>query len=149
MDFLQPIVNKVVEIRKGNIKFFSGGIDYYLLKREELNLEESEVKKRNDSLIGITKKEQKRAEAEKRQAKYDATKNILPKIKELEKEIEHLEKEEKKLEQALADPKTYSEPQKAADLNKDFIKVKNELAECMNEWEELSAKLLEIESKFD
>ena len=35
VDFLTPIVNKVVEIRKGEIKSFADGIEYYLSKREE------------------------------------------------------------------------------------------------------------------
>jgi ATP-binding cassette, subfamily F, member 3 len=149
VDFLQPIVNKVVEIRKGKIKIFSGGIDYYLIKREEIKADEQEEKESIEKVNEITKKGQKRIEAEKRQAKYDATKNLLSQIKEVEKRIEDLEKEEQKLEQALVDPKTYSEPEKVADLNKDFINVKNELAEFMKEWEELSARLLEIESKFE
>ncbi|GAG96022.1 unnamed protein product, partial [marine sediment metagenome] len=33
VDFLLPIVSRVVEIRKGKIQTFSGGIDYYLQKR--------------------------------------------------------------------------------------------------------------------
>ena len=149
VDFLQPIVNKVVEIRKGKIKIFSGGIDYYLIKREEIKVDEQEEKRSIEKVNEMTKKEQKRIQAEKRQAKYDATKNLLSKIKEVEKKIEDLEKEEQKLEQALVDPKTYNEPEKAADLNKGFINVKNELAEFMKEWEELSAMLLEVESKFE
>ena len=149
VDFLQPIVNKVVEIRKGKIKIFSGGIDYYLIKREEIKVDEQEEKRSIEKVNEMTKKGQKRIQAGKRQAKYEATKNLLSKIKEVEKKIEDLEKEEQKLEQALVDPNTYNQPEKAVNLNKDFINVKNELAEFMKEWEELSARLSEIESKFE
>ena len=76
VDFLQPIVSKVIEIRKGEIQTFSGGIDYYLQKREELNINDAEEKIIVGSEPVTTKKEQKRIEAEKRQEKYDATKKF-------------------------------------------------------------------------
>jgi len=53
VDFLRPIVNKVIEIRKGEIKIFSGGIDYYLIKREESlrGTPEKTFEKKNETVI--------------------------------------------------------------------------------------------------
>ncbi len=34
IDFLRPIVTKVIDIRKGNLKTYYGGIDYFIEKRE-------------------------------------------------------------------------------------------------------------------
>ncbi|MGB5894904.1 MAG: ABC-F family ATP-binding cassette domain-containing protein, partial [Ignavibacteriaceae bacterium] len=87
VDFLQPIVSKVVEIRKGKIQNFSGGIDYYLHKREELNIKDREEKNVPGIESITTKKGQKRIEAEKRQAKYSATKDLISEIALLEKKI--------------------------------------------------------------
>ena len=113
VDFLQPIVSKVVEIRKGKIQPLAGGIDYYLHKREELNINDVEEKITKGSEPVTTKKEQKRIEAEKRQAKYSATKDLVSEIARLEKKIEELEEKERNLENTLAKPETYNNPKKA------------------------------------
>lgn len=149
VDFLQPIVNKVVEIRKGKVKTFIGGIDYYLSKRDEMDLNKAAEKKATVNLTSTTKKEQKRIEAEKRQAKYNATKNLISKIKDLENRIEYLEKEAERLGQVLAVPHTYSDNKIASELNKEFKSVKNELAGKIQEWEKLSSELIYIETQFD
>ncbi|MCH6574236.1 MAG: ABC-F family ATP-binding cassette domain-containing protein, partial [Bacteroidetes bacterium] len=149
VDFLLPIVSKVVEIRKGEIQTFSGGIDYYLHKREELNINDTEEKITKGSEPVTTKKEQKRIEAEKRQAKYNATKDLISEIALLEKKIEDLEEKEKKLEITLAKPETYNDPKKAFSSNKEFQIIKEELSGVTTKWEELSEELINIESQFD
>jgi ATP-binding cassette subfamily F protein 3 len=149
VDFLLPIVSKVVEIRKGEIQTFSGGIDYYLQKREELNIIDAE----EEITIGrepvTTKKEQKRIEAEKRQAKYDATKYLISEIELLEKKIEELEEKERKLETTLAKPETYNDPKKAFASNKEFQIIKEELSGVTTKWENLNEELLNIKSQFE
>jgi len=149
VDFLLPIVSKVVEIRKGKIQTFSGGIDYYLRKREELNINDTEVKITRGSEPVTTKKEQKRIEAEKRQAKYNATKDLLSEIALLEKKIEELEEKEKKLENTLAKPEIYNDPKKAFSSNKEFQIIKEELSGVTTKWEDLNEELINIESQFN
>ncbi len=86
IDFLKPLVNKVVEVKKGKIKEYPGGIEYYLQKREELieHGRENSKKEKTDK-ENFSRKDQKRIEAELRQKKYNATKEIADKIKDLEK----------------------------------------------------------------
>ena len=148
VDFLQPVVNKVVEIRKGHIKTFVGGIDYYLEKREEIRKNESEHKSAQTEKVN-SKKDQKRIEAEKRQAKYQAIKGIVDKIVKLEKEIENLEKKEKQLEGILADSKTYDDREKAKEMSNDFLRTKQKLNDSITKWEKLNIELKDIESQFD
>jgi ATP-binding cassette subfamily F protein 3 len=149
VDFLQPIVGKVVEIRKGKIQTFSGGIDYYLHKREELNIKNTEEKNVSGIESITTKKEHRRLEAEKRQAKYSATKDLISEIALLEKKIEELEEKEKKLEDTLAKPETYDDPKKSFSLNKEFKLIKEELSEVIVKWEKKSEELINIESQFE
>jgi ATP-binding cassette, subfamily F, member 3 len=149
VDFLQPIVDKVIEIRKGVIQSYSGGIDYYLQKREETNYKEIEKEKVNVDEVTTSKKELKRIEAEKRQAKYEATKDLISEIALLEKRIEELEEKEKHLEYNLTEPEIYNDPQKLLEVNKEFKKAKEELAEVMTNWERISEELLNIESQFE
>ncbi|MCH7965180.1 MAG: ABC-F family ATP-binding cassette domain-containing protein [Bacteroidetes bacterium] len=149
VDFLQPIVSKVVEIRKGEIQTFSGGIDYYMFKRKELNINDAEQKITIGNKSVTSKKEQKRIEAEKRQAKYNATKDLISEIALLEKKIEDLEEKEKKIEITLAKPETYNDPKKTFSSNEEFKIIKEELSGVTTKWEELSEALVNIESQFE
>jgi len=149
VDFLQPIVSKVVEIRKGEIQTFSGGIDYYLYKRKDLNINDAEQKITIGNKSVTSKKEQKRIEAEKRQAKYNATKDLISELALLEKKIEDLEEKEKKIEIILAKPETYNDPKKAFSSNEELKIIKEELSRVATKWEELSEALVNIESQFE
>jgi ATP-binding cassette subfamily F protein 3 len=149
VDFLQPIVSRVVEIRKGKIQIFSGGIDYYLHKREQLNINDKEEKNIPGIMSISNKKEQKRLDAEKRQAKFSATKELVSEIATLEKKIEVLEEKKGNLENSLANPETYNDPKKAFSLNKEFQTISEELSEVISEWENLNEELINIESQFE
>ena len=149
IDFLTPIVNKVVEIRKGEIKLFSDGIEYYLSKREELLQQQGEEKIQSGSNELISKKEQKRIDAEVRQKRYTATKHLIKEVKNVESKIESLEKKVKELELSLTNPEVYNNPLKARDLTMEFNSSKSELEKCITEWEKLSEQLNEAEKQFN
>ncbi|MFO7445373.1 MAG: ABC-F family ATP-binding cassette domain-containing protein [Ignavibacteriaceae bacterium] len=148
IDFLEPVANKVVEIRKGIVKIFPGGINYYLQKRDEESENKTETKSKtgNDELA--SRKDQKRIEAEQRQKRYTATKDIMKKINELEINISDLEKKAKGIEELLAISETYNDPEFARRKNLEFGKTKEELEKYISEWESLSEKLAEIEKQF-
>lgn len=148
IDFLEPVVNKVVEIRKGIIRNFEGGIEYYLRKRA-LITEDYLPKEMIPSNEQIPRKNQKRIEAELRQKKYTATKNLIEKISELEKKISELEEKEKRLEKELTLPATYSNPEKAREINFEFLESKKELEKVLAEWEKASIELNRIEQQFN
>jgi len=118
-------------------------------ERKELNINNAEQKITIRSESVTTKKEQKRIEAEKRQTKYNATKDLISEIALLEKKIEDLEEKEKKIEITLAKPETYNDPKKAFSSNKEFKIIKEELSGVTTKWEELSEELANIESQFD
>ncbi len=147
IDFLEPVVNKVAEIRKGHVKNYEGGIEYYLRKREEtagINRGSGQQKVNEQT----TRKNQKRIEAEQRQKKYDATNELIKKIEYLERNISELEEREKRLEKELTLPETYSNPETAREKNLEFQNSKTELERVMTEWEEASIELARIESQF-
>jgi ATP-binding cassette subfamily F protein 3 len=149
VDFLTPIVNKVVEIRKGEIKLFADGIEYYLSKREELLQQQGEEKSQPGSSESVSKKDKKRLEAELRQKKYSATKDLLKKVETVENEIEALEKKVKELELNLTLPEVYNNPATARDMTLEFGTSKNKLEKTISLWEKLSEELNEIEKQFD
>ena len=149
VDFLIPIVNKVVEIRKGEVKLFEGGIEYYLSKKQQLQNADLELPgNKNASTDIVSKKDQKRIDAEQRQKRYAATKHLIKKVTELENQIELLEKKEKKLEHDLTLPEIFSNPQKARETTFEFGETKKKLLEKIKDWEKISEELQEIEKQF-
>jgi ATP-binding cassette subfamily F protein 3 len=148
VDFLTPIVNKVVEIRKGQITIFQGGIEYYLDKKQHTEIEEvSETMKRSEDL-NTSRKDQKRTEAELRQKKYTATKDLIKQIDKLEKEIGIFEKRQRELEKILIDPRVYSNPNEAREKNLEYIQTKELLDKTIMDWEKLSEDLHNVEKQF-
>lgn len=149
IDFLRPIVSKVLDIRNGSMKIYPGDIDYYLSKRsfDYLSGTDNEIKLETQKFSN--KKDQKRYEAELRNNKHKATKDILKSITNLETMISNLETEQKELERRLSDPEIYSDPDLIKQTSVRFNEVKNEIDLALSEWEELNKKLLEIESRFN
>lgn len=148
IDFLKPLVDRVVDIRKGIIKNYPGDIDYYLSKRDELKVSENANGKKLFRDDTISRKELKRIEAEQRQKKYSATKDLLKKISESEKKITELENLTKQLESDLTMPAIYSNPELCKETTRKFNSAKAELEEILLNWEIMNEELLRIESKF-
>jgi ATP-binding cassette subfamily F protein 3 len=149
VEFLKPIVNRVVDIRAGRLKIYEGDIEYYLYKRnqetEQLSPSRKMTEKIEQQSETSSRKEQKRIEAEQRNKKYALTKDLKKKISDLEKKIAALEIKEKKLESLLLDPSIYGDHQKIMDLNGEYQKVKQSLKAKVKEWEQVSLSLEEIE----
>ena len=148
VDFLKPIVNKVVEIRKGEITIFNGGIEYYLDKKQNIEIVDASERIRKSGDLSSSRKDQKRIDAEMRKKKYIATKDLIQQIEKLEQEIELYEIRHKELEKILADPSVYANPQEARDRNLEYQKIKELLDWSIVEWEKFSEELHNIERQF-
>jgi len=149
IDFLRPIVNKIVDIRKGIIKVFPGDIDYYLAKKEELAAEEMAKKNDEDNTnISLSRKEQKKIEAELRQRKYTESKDLIEKINKLEKKINQLEQAEKNIIKILSEPDTYKNQELVKQKNVELNSLRDELKSNLSEWETATDELQKVETKF-
>jgi ATP-binding cassette subfamily F protein 3 len=147
IDFLKPLVNKVIEIKKGQIKEYLGGIESYLQKREQALEQEGQVLKSKEK-DASNRKDQKRLEAELRQKKYNATKDISRKIQILEQKIDELETKENELKKLLSDSNIYNDHETAAEKTTEYNDIQIELERCLIEWEDLSKQLHKIERQF-
>ena len=148
VDFIRPIVSRVLELRINNVKLFTGGIDYYLTKRNEIIESEQYKQTTVKENSGITKKEQRKLEAELRQKKFEATKDLKSNVDELEKNIEKLESIKEELESELTTTVVFSNPMLAAEKNKKYEEIKNRLEEIYHQWSHTSEELEKIENSF-
>ncbi|MEE9431148.1 MAG: ABC-F family ATP-binding cassette domain-containing protein [Melioribacteraceae bacterium] len=144
IDFLKPIISKVVEVRNKGIKEYFGGIDYYLRKREEdisTEIVSKTVKIDDDKL---SRKEQKKLEAELRQKEFKATNEIKKQISSIEEKISELEELTQTLENNFTKEEIYSNPELAKQNKLDYQEAKNRLEDAYSKWTDLSEELEEI-----
>jgi ATP-binding cassette subfamily F protein 3 len=146
-DFLDPLVNKVVEFRDGNIRTFPGNVSEYIERRklEELSIE---PRGKADAIQPLpSPKERKRIEAEERQRRYARTKPLKEKLQRLEKIIEEREHEKQHLEKALSDPEFYKNGDKVREATDRYAVVERELTESYFQWNNLTRELETVESE--
>ena len=156
-DFLDPIVNKTLEVQPGYIKTWLGNVSYYLdKKREEREAEnveaveqKSEKKKTSDPTEGMSRKEQRRFEAEKRNTLSRKVKPLKKRLQEFENDIEKLEKRKMEIEDLMADPGFYDDEDRVKEISLEYESVKGESAEKMEKWEEIAGRIEHIENSFD
>ena len=156
-DFLDPIVNKTLEVQPGYVKTWLGNVSYYLdKKREEREAEEvqavekkSEKKKTSDPTEGMSRKEQRRFEAEKRNTLSRKVKPLKKRLQQFENDIEKLEKRKMEIEDLMADPGFYDDEDRVKEISLEYESVKGESAEKMEKWEEIAGRIEHIENCFD
>ena len=134
IDFLEPIVTKVIEVRGSKIQEYYGGIEYYLMKKDEYLESEFDQKIITTETKSINRKEEKRLQAEKRQQEHFATKDLKKNIFLLEQKIEELETNKMKLEADLIKKEIYSNPILAKQNKIDYDNVKEELEQAYTDW---------------
>ena len=165
--FLDKLVNRVVEIRDGQVIEYDGNYSYFLQKRDVATVDNPAGKKtladetknngqgvdpQNPAPEPIQKtdarksKEQKRQEAQARQAISKERNKLKNKVHELEEKIDRLETEKSELETRMAHPDTYQDSQLAVTLQKTYGGVCKDLEDSNHSWEEALTQLEELEA---
>ncbi|MDZ7690564.1 MAG: ABC-F family ATP-binding cassette domain-containing protein [Balneolaceae bacterium] len=159
-DFLDPIVSKVLEVQPNNTRTFLGNVSYYLEKKQEeeehafgpeLSDTQADTSQATSSSNGssLSRKEERRLEAEKRQQKYNKLKPLKKKIDPLENKIEKLESRKEEIEALMTQPDFYDDDEQVKEISLEYEKLKAELVEIYAEWEELAMQISEIEEEFE
>src|SRR5512133_116754 len=157
--FIRAIATSVLHVTAtpagagGRLTFYPGDYDYYLDKSKatsartaltagrdvpETNGQKQEVRKQTG--CGPRKqKEQKRLEAESRNAITKARREKEKRMHELETKIAAMEGQQKELAAALEDPATYQPGGSATTINRDLSALTHDLARLTAEWESVTA----------
>ncbi|MEM9547891.1 MAG: ABC-F family ATP-binding cassette domain-containing protein [Bacteroidota bacterium] len=137
-DFLSDLTDKVIEFKDRKLHEYLGDIEYYLDKRKLEDMRAVELQKSKESRAQSASAKTKSVETSK--LSREEEKKIKRKIQYLERDMEKLEAASKVIEEKMADPAFYKDP----DFNKEndaYLKMQKELNEKMEEWEELVEKL--------
>ncbi len=147
IDFVNPIINKVIEVKNKTIKLYYGNLsDLLTLRENESNqiLSYGNTRASSDTNEINQRKLKRRLEAEKRQRFYNLTKDIKARINFLENEITSLEQSKKEIELVLSQGNS-----QISDRNifQEYKIISEQIDEYFLEWTELNEKYLEIEKQ--
>ena len=152
--FIRALANHVVHVNAGRLTHYPGGYQYYLDKTKATSAREAlTAGGRSDagstvkpSAPKVDRKEQKRLEAEQRQARSKHKKEQQQAVHDLEKRIQKLEERQAQITLDLEKPEIYQAGGKAMDLNREFRHNADQIAELTPKWEAAAAKLETSES---
>ena len=154
--FLDPIVNKVLEIQPGRIKTYLGNMSYFLDKKKEevANLEGKQritVDERKNSTgeSTLSRKEIKRLEAEKRNTLNKLVRPIKQKLKKVEADIEKKELRKTEIEELMAQFDFYEDADLVKKTSLEYESLKNEITDLMFKWEEYSGRIEATEAELN
>jgi ATP-binding cassette subfamily F protein 3 len=153
--FIRALSNHVVHVNAGQLTHYPGGYQYYLDKTKALSARaaltagsknESASPKKSAPKTAVDRKDQKRLEAEQRQARSRGSKEQKQLVHNLERKIQDLERRQTALTAELEKQETYEQPGRAMQINRELVEVQHELAGLNPEWEKQAARLSELES---
>jgi len=152
--FIRALSTHVVRVEAGTLRHFGGGYQYYLDKtaqsaRAALTSSAFGSVVSRPAVPQADRKEQKRLEAQQRQARSNKKSEIQKRIVALEKEIADLEAKERDFAAELEKPETYHSGGRATQINRELVHVSDRLEAANAEWEKAGAELSSLESASD
>ncbi len=146
-EFLDGIVNRIIEVRDKNIKLYEGNCSYYLMKKksEEAKSSETETKEITTDSKRKKSKDLRRTEAETRNRIYRKSKPFRERISNIENEIKVKEERIKEIEIEMLSKSFYKDSGNVIRTNREFTELKERLDNLYHEWFINNEKLKEIE----
>ncbi len=159
-NFLDPIVNKTIEIRPGHPpRVFQGNISYYLEKKEEeaaadkaaasnvKTAPSGTAKSATKSQPGVNRKEQRRIEAEKRQKRTKVLKPLQDEFEKVEASIAEIEAAQATLTEHMSQPETIADGEQMKKASIAYAAATNKLELAYTKWSELSTQIEKLEEE--
>jgi len=163
--FIRALANHVVHVNAGRLTPYSGGYQYYLDKTQATSAraalttpgdmhgrltnnqpaDPASKAEGNGSGSQLSRKDQKRIDAEQRQARSRQRKVQQQLVHGLEKQIQDLEKRQAQLIADLEKQETYESPGLAQQINRDLVAIQRHLAELNPKWEQAATALAAME----
>jgi ATP-binding cassette subfamily F protein 3 len=152
---IRQIANKIIEIRDGNLRIFTGNYDDYLNWKESSGQGVSEISEAPVSL-DIRKsttnnrlRQRKVIEGELRNKYYRESAPARKRIAEIEAELSELEAQFREVESLFADEEHYGQSARVIATIEKHHRLKESISLLIEEWERLSIELERMKREFE
>jgi ATP-binding cassette subfamily F protein 3 len=149
--FLDPIVNKVLEVGNGSVRTHIGTVTDYIAKKrqEKESAATASAVTEGKTTAGRepSDRERKRIEAERRQQLSVKLRPLKEQVASLEREIERLEARHKEIEAAMLDPDLYKNGSEAKKILAERKEVELSLARSYDAWDSLQSEIEKIRNE--
>ncbi len=159
---VRAVANKVVDVRDGQVTVYDGDYDYYLFKRAELEARASEeaagapatpvaakaaaqAAPAQPAGRNVKTKEQRRAEAEARNAQSKALRSTKKRLAEVEAALNPAHERYDELMALMASEELYADAKKFDEAMAEYNALKKKIPALEEEWLELSTILEEAQ----
>ena len=149
---INQIVTKIIEIDHGSLNVFLGDYDYYLFKKQQIQMEAlqegdaaSETPVSPNKALRRTKEERKK-EAQQRDHAKRQLNQMKKKLQETETLLAESTRQLDQLNERLSDPSLYLNQNETFETIQTHRKVKEQVKELTHLWETLALELEEMES---
>ncbi len=149
--FLDSFVNKVVEVKDGQVSVYEGNVSDYLQKIEAAQVKLTELAKKTGHLEKksqvapqkgqLSKKEQRKQDAKKRQERNKRIGPWKKRAAEAEKKVEKLESLRTDIEAQMADPELYQDQEAWMATSTRYEDCKRRLERWYEKWEAAQEKI--------
>lgn len=157
LHFIRALAKRTIRIESGKSTDFPGDYDYYLWKSGSASEKGGLVEGLRDARptehsVGsgknkaVSAKERRRTNAEAQKKARQERNKMEQRVASLEKEILSLEEEQTEVNELLADPESYNDPEKGKVLNEKAARIARRLKERNYEWEIEAGKLGELQN---
>lgn len=144
--FLDHLVNKVFELKDGQIIYYQGNYSYFIEKRRQAEILETDaaVTQRSPESQSVKNKEKKRLEAEARNKNYKIRAPLEKELSAVEKKIASLESKKSEYEAALCDHQTHRDAVQIKNVSMKLKDINAEVERLYDDWTALHTKMEEL-----
>ncbi len=154
--FLDSFINKVLVVKDGGVILHQGNVAEYLDRQarereDQQAAQNGAVQKASggEENDGISRKEQRKLEAQRRQERSRRLGPWSKKLSEAETQVERLEKLQEKLEEKMADPDLYKDEDAWSATSREYEDCKRRLQRWYERWEEAQTKIDELDAALE
>ena len=143
--FLDPIVNKVLEVKPGSLRTFLGNLSDYIIKKKEEREQTDQMTEQpdtplSDKMHATWQEQQKRRKTIARDIRL-----AKKKVEEAEIKIHQLETRKKEIEVLLANPEFYKNGEEAKLISAEYKDVQIHIEKAYTHWSDLIHQLNQVE----
>ncbi len=152
---IQDIATKVIEVKDGDIRVFTGGYDDYLRETEAEaatvpeTLREVRAAAPHVGDARARQKQRKVLEGELRNRHHREITPMNKEIQRLERQVAADEHRINELEALLSDPEHYKNGEQAAAVSREYRELKARLEEMTSKWDRLTAEAERLKAAYE